>query len=333
MLKAVAHIGKQVIPMGSTFKQMQRIGQATLDKTGKYGEEYKLKDELPGMFGFRAVSSNPERSLQFKISSFGSSLKKSENLFTSPLLKGGRVSPEEILERYQYSESRRFQFLKQMAKDVEAMRDLGVEENVIRKKLEARKGLGKNVVSNVLFGEYTPKKPSDFFVTRMNEINNDLNEKEGVSIANPFYEALPSINQIINKNFRINLLDDEISFSQLGVERKAEGGRVGMQEGGEPANEEEGKVMAASVWNKEPEQIKEMFEYDFSKYYFSGIWAKKLKEGMVPEPQENKEPSNVNPVVNSKIAPSTVAQLGAPGTNTNLTQPLKVEDVFKTGIV
>ena len=54
---------------------------------------------------------------------------------------------------------------------------------------------------------------------------------------------------------------------------------------------------------------------------------------MVPEPQENKEPSNVNPVVNSKIAPSTVAQLGAPGTNTNLTQPLKVEDVFKTGIV
>ena len=43
--------------------------------------------------------------------------------------------------------------------------------------------------------------------------------------------------------------------------------------------------------------------------------------------------SNTNPIVNSKIAPSTVAQLGAPGTNTSLTQPLKVEDVFKTGIV
>jgi len=333
MLKAVGHIGKQVIPMGSTFKQLQRLTLAGRDKTGEYGEEYKLKDEIPGMFGFRAVSSNPERSLQFKISSFGSSLKKSENLFTSPLLKGGRVSPQEILERYQYSESRRFQFLKQMAKDVEAMRDLGVEENVIRKKLEARKGLGKNVVSNVLFGEYTPKKPSDFFVTRMNEINNDLNEKEGVSISNPFYDALPSINQIIDRNFRVNLLDDEISFSQLGVEKKAEGGRVGMQEGGEPIDEEEGKVVAASVWNKEPEQIKEMFEYDFNKYYFSGIWAKKLKEGMVPEVQENKEPSNTNPIVNSKIAPSTVAQLGAPGTNTSLTQPLKVEDVFKTGIV
>ncbi len=43
--------------------------------------------------------------------------------------------------------------------------------------------------------------------------------------------------------------------------------------------------------------------------------------------------SNTNPIVNSKIAPSTVTQLGAAGTNTSLTQPLKVEDVFKTGIV
>jgi hypothetical protein len=50
-------------------------------------------------------------------------------------------------------------------------------------------------------------------------------------------------------------------------------------------------------------------------------------------PQSINQMSNTNSVVNSKIAPSTVAQLGAPGTNTNLTQPLKVEDVFKTGIV
>ena len=88
----------------------------------------------------------------------------------------------------------------------------------IRKKLEARKGLGKEVVNSVLFGEYTPKRPSDFFVTRMNEINNDLNEKEGVNIDNPYYKALPSINNIIDKNFKINLLDDDISFSQLGFE-------------------------------------------------------------------------------------------------------------------
>ena len=218
MIKAVGHIGKQVVPMGSTFKQLERLSLAARDKTDEYGRTFNLSDELPGLWGFRAVKSDPERALQFKISSFGSSLKKSENLFTSPLLRGGRVTPQDILEGYQYSESRRFHVLKQMAKDVEAMRDLGVEDNIIRKKLEARKGLGKEVVNSVLFGEYTPKRPSDFFITRMNEINNDLNEKEGVNIDNPYYKALPSINNIIDKNFKINLLDDDISFSQLGFE-------------------------------------------------------------------------------------------------------------------
>ena len=71
-----------------------------------------------------------------------------------------------------------------------------------------------------------------------------------------------------------------------------------------------------------------MFEYDFREYFASGVWMKNIQQEVQPE-----APSNTNPVVNSKIAPSTVAQLGAPGTNTNLTQPLKVEDVFKTGIV
>jgi len=218
MIKAVGHIGKQVVPMGSTFKQLERLSLAARDKTDEYGRTFNLSDEIPGLWGFRAVKSDPERALQFKISSFGSSLKKSENLFTSPLLRGGRVSAQDILEGYQYSEVRRFHVLKQMAKDVEAMRDLGVEDNIIRKKLKARKGLGKDVVNSVLFGEYTPKRPTDFFITRMNEINNELNEKEGVNIDNPYYKALPSINKIIDKNFKINLLDDDISFSQLGFE-------------------------------------------------------------------------------------------------------------------
>jgi hypothetical protein len=53
MIKAMGHIGKQVVPMGSTFKQLERISLAARDRTGEYGEEYKLKDELPGLFGFR----------------------------------------------------------------------------------------------------------------------------------------------------------------------------------------------------------------------------------------------------------------------------------------
>jgi len=218
MIKAMGHIGKSVMPMQSTFKQLSRLGTSVTGGTGDYGEEFKLKDELPGLFGYRTVQSNPERSLQFKLGKFGSSLKETENLFTSPLLRGGRVTPQDILEKYQYSESRRFQVLKQMAKTVEAMKNLGVPDYKIREKIKARKGLNKDIVNDLMFGTYTPKRPGDFFVTRMGEINRDLNKKEGNRVPNPYFQALPSINQIINKNRRINLLEGDISFSQLGAQ-------------------------------------------------------------------------------------------------------------------
>ena len=218
MLKAMGHISKAVLPMQSTLKQLGKVGKSITGETGKYGEEFELKNEIFGLFGFRPVQSNPERSLQFKLGKFGSSLKETENLFSSPLLRGGRVTPEDILEKYQYSESRRFQVLKKMAKDVDAMRDLGVPDYKIREKIKARKGLNKSIVNDLMFGTYTPKRPGDFFVTRMSEINNDLNNKEGTNTPNPYFLALPSINEIINKNRRINLLEGDISFSQLSIQ-------------------------------------------------------------------------------------------------------------------
>ena len=309
-MKAVGHIGKEVVPMQSTFKQMQRLGQAAMGKTGKYGEEFSLRDELPGLWGFRAVQSNPERSLQFKLGSFSSSLKKTENLFTSPLLKGGRVTPEDILEGYQYSEARRFQVLKQMAKDIDAMRDLGMKDYKIQEKLEARKGLGKDIVSDLMLGVYTPKTPSEFFITRMGEINRDLNKKEGIRVPDPFYKALPSINQIINKNRRLNLLDDNINFSQLAAEGMAQGGRVGMENGGEAGDKE----LAASVWVTEPEPVKQSFEYNFEKYYESGIWM-----GIVKSPEAPKKPLPPTPAVDANavkdpMVNANVMQTGLPPT-------------------
>ena len=202
--KGIGHIGGTIIPMESTFKQLARLEKAARGKTGKYGEEFNLRDELPGLWGFRSVQSNPESSLIYKTTDFAFNLKKAENLFTSPLLKGGRVSPEDILSRYQYSEARRFHTLKQMAKDIEAMRHLGMPDYKIKKELEKRRGLSKDVARDLMLGTYTPKRPSSFFVERMNEINRDLNQKEGRNIPNPYSVALPSIFDIINKNRRIN---------------------------------------------------------------------------------------------------------------------------------
>jgi len=269
IVKGVGHVSKSFEP--GSYAQIKRLGNSLLGRTDPvYGREYELFDELPGLAGFGIKQSDPERSLIYKTSDFSSSLKKSENLFTSPLLKGGRVDPNEIISRYQYSEQSRFQTLKKMAKDIEAMRQLGMPDYKIRKELAKRRGLSKNVVSSLMLGVYTPKRPSDFFITRMGEINRDLNRKEGTSVPNPYIKALPILNGIINKNRRIDLIDGDLSMANLNFERSI--------------------------------------------------------------PQSTSQMSNTNTIVNSQIT-GTTPVLAAAGTNTNLTQPLKIDDVFKTGIV
>ena len=306
IVKGIGHVSKSFEP--GSYQQLKRIGNSLLGKTDpKYGREYDLFDELPGLAGFGIKQSDPERSLIYKTTAFNSDLKKAENLFTSPLLKGGRVSPEDIISLYQYSESRRFHTLKKMAKDVEAMRNLGMSDYKIRKEIEKRKGLGKDVVNDLMLGVYTPKKPSEFFVTRMGEINRDLNQKEGRSVPNPFYLALSSLNNIINKNRRIDLIDGSLSMSDLGVEGMAKGGRVGMQEGGEAGDE----GLAASVWVTEPEPVKQSFEYDFNKYYRSGIWMGKVKAPEAPEAP--KKPLPQTPAVDANA-------IKDPKVNTNVMQ-------------
>jgi hypothetical protein len=136
--KGIAHVAESFTP--GSLSQLKRLGQSSVGKSDKYGKTFELEDELPGLFGFRSIQSDPEKGLDFMITRFSSSLKKDENLFTSPLLKGGRVTSEEILNGYKYSESRRFQTMKEMYKNIEAARKLGVDDSITRKdRLESNK--------------------------------------------------------------------------------------------------------------------------------------------------------------------------------------------------
>jgi hypothetical protein len=209
---SIKHIGESLTP--GSIPQFKRLGQVITGKSDKYGNTFKLEDELPGLYGFRSVQSNPERGLTFMTTRFVRELKTANNSFTAPLLRGGRVSKDDILERYQYSESRRFNTMKEMYKNIDAARKLGVPENVIRSKVK-RKGINKEDFNDLIQGAYTPNRPNKFFINRINEITRDLNEKEGISLPNPYFEALPTINNIINNNRKINLLNGEIKLPDL----------------------------------------------------------------------------------------------------------------------
>jgi len=216
MLKGTLHVAKSLSP--GSISQLIRIEEAVRGKTSKkYGETFKLSDELPGLIGLRAINSNPERAMKYMVTSFGSNLKKADNLFIAPLLRGGRVTPQQIVDQFKYSEQRRFAFMRDMYKDIEAARALGMDDGKIRRELEKRKGLPKDAIREVMAGIYKPKRPSEFFETRMREINNDLNEKEGVDIENPYSIARGFIGDIINDNSGIDLLSDELVFQDFDI--------------------------------------------------------------------------------------------------------------------
>ena len=207
--KGVFHVGKTLTP--GSISQLKRIGQAATGKTSKYGELYNLEDELPGLFGYRSITSDPERALTFMTTDFVRDLKGADNLFQAPLLRGGRVTKKDIINAYKYSQAQRFSILKDMYKNVDAARTLGVSNATLTKKVK-RRGVKKDVFNQLMRGKFVPTRPSNFFVKRTSEINRDLNKKEGVQVPNPYFEALPEINKIVFENRNLSLLDDEVKF-------------------------------------------------------------------------------------------------------------------------
>ncbi len=207
--KGVLHIGETLTP--GSISQLKRLGQAATGKTDKYGNLHNLSDELPGLFGFRSVNSDPARALTFMTTSFVRDLKNADNLFTAPLLRGGRVTKEDIIKGYKYSQAQRFSTLKEMYKNIDAARTLGISNAVLNRKIK-RKGVKKEVFDQLMRGKFTPTRPSDFFIKRLGEINRDLNKLTETQIRNPYFEAIKDINKIVAENRNTSLSDGEVKF-------------------------------------------------------------------------------------------------------------------------
>ena len=221
VLKSVNHIAKTFTP--GSYSQLKRISEAAVGKSDQYGRKYELKDELNSLYGFRVVQTDPESDLTYKVTKFGSRLDKDRNLFSTPLLKGGRVKPEDIVDSYAYSEARRFQTMKEMYLDIDAARKMGVSNRAIEEKLKARKGLGKNDIESVMRGKYLPGEPNKFFIEKMQEINKNLNTKENVSLPNPYNIARPVINSMASKNKGLNLKTDSMKVPFAPMETSPSG--------------------------------------------------------------------------------------------------------------
>ena len=141
MSKSIGHLVDTQMPLN--WKQMQRIGLSlkpvnSLGKFDERGNQYDLGNELAGIAGLRRVEVNPEKSFNYKITNYKKGIRDSRNLFTSATLKGGVVTPEQIVDAYINANRALYETNREMFLDMEAAKTLGMSEDKLATNMNGR---------------------------------------------------------------------------------------------------------------------------------------------------------------------------------------------------
>jgi len=193
IFKAVSHLVEAQAPFN--WKQLGRLGlsMVPVDSEGRFderGNEYELGNELLGIAGLRRVDVDPEKSIKYKINQFQKGIRDSRGLFTSAALKGGPISPEEIVDAYINANRATFNVNREMYKDINAAKILGMPEGAIDESMDSRgAGSSYNFLSA---GEFRP------FVPSANVIELFEDNARNLGITNPYNAAEPTIDKIRN---------------------------------------------------------------------------------------------------------------------------------------
>ena len=131
-VKSIKHLFEAQAPFN--WKQLRRLGISMkpiddVRKFDKRGEEYEFGNEALGIVGLRSVKVDPEKSLTYKISNFKKGKREAKGLFTRATLKGGPVSPEEVVDAYINANKALFRVNREMYKDIEAAKILDIDED------------------------------------------------------------------------------------------------------------------------------------------------------------------------------------------------------------
>jgi len=175
IMKSVAHLVEAQAPLN--WRQLGRLGLAIrpIDSLGRYderGNEYELGNELLGIAGMRRVNVDPKKSLNYKITNFVNGVRDSRNVFTRQTLKGGVVTPEEIVDAYIDSNKSLYEINRRMFLDIDAAKTLGMGEDAIAQNMVnrgQRRAFG--FLNEGLFRPYFPSRDvAALFEKRATEI-------------------------------------------------------------------------------------------------------------------------------------------------------------------
>ena len=141
IMKSVAHLVEAQAPLN--WRQLGRLGLAIrpIDSLGRFderGNEYELGNELLGIAGMRRVNVDPRKSLNYKITNYKDGIRSARNIFTRQTLKGGVVTPEEVVDAYLEANKALYEINRRMYLDVDAAKVLGMNEDQIETNFDNR---------------------------------------------------------------------------------------------------------------------------------------------------------------------------------------------------
>ena len=191
MWKAVSHLAEAQAPLN--WKQLGRLGLSAMpmDWEGRFderGNEYELGNEMMGIAGLRRVKVQPEKSFNYKITDYKKGIRNSRNLFTAATLKGGVVTPEDVVNAYINANRALYGVNREMYQDMEAAKTLGMGVDKIDINMENR---GERKAFDALNeGRFRPLKISkdvrNLFELRAQELG----------VMNPFQAAQDVLDRI-----------------------------------------------------------------------------------------------------------------------------------------
>jgi hypothetical protein len=203
--KIMAHLVKAQMPF--SLNQLKRLDQSieevdviTKGKFDEYGQEYEFGDEFQGLFGFRAVNINPERTLKYKVADFQRGSRDSRSLFTRLTLKGGPIEPTEVVDSYINANRALFETQKEFKQDLEAAQLLNISEDGFNAATDRVSGISLNAAID---SEYRPYVLS-------NEVLNAFEENaDKIGVSNPMDTAQDVIDDLADQFSDLSLDLDE----------------------------------------------------------------------------------------------------------------------------
>ena len=191
------HLSKTILPTTAPF---ERTVKAITGKPGRGSELYEIPYELAGIFGFRPIKVDPEKSLGFKLFEYQKAISDSRKLFTGEIDVTEMKTPQDVIERFFIANKKIFENRKKTLKLINDAKTLNLSPSKVEEIFEKR-GLESDYES-LVFGEFKPFYPSEGLQDRFEELARKGN------VDNVFLQAEPTISAMNSAMESLTLFDD-----------------------------------------------------------------------------------------------------------------------------